>query len=47
MSNTLDHERIEIGKTLTEENVTDLSTISGFTSEKVREWHKVFLVSIF
>jgi hypothetical protein len=34
-------------KTLTEENVAELSTISGFTPEQVSEWHAGFVVSVF
>lgn len=35
----------KIGKTLTDENVVELSKLSGFTSEQVRDWHTGFLVS--
>ena len=32
-------------KKLTEANITELSSVSGFTPEQVREWHTGFLVS--
>jgi hypothetical protein len=47
MGNTPGGQRIKFGKTLTEENVSELSALSGFTEEKVREWHAGFLVGIF
>ena len=37
--------RMKIGKTLTDENVAELATLSGFTPDQVREWHTGFLVS--
>jgi hypothetical protein len=39
--------RVKVGKTLTNENVAELSVLSGFTPDKVREWHTGFLVSLF
>ena len=36
---------MKIGKTLTDANISELSAISGFTAEQVREWHAGFLVS--
>jgi hypothetical protein len=47
MGNTADGPRTGIGKTLTEENVAELSALSGFTPEQVSEWHAGFLVSVF
>jgi len=47
MGNTADGPRTGIGKTLTEENVAELSALSGFRPEQVREWHASFLVIIF
>jgi len=38
-------QRVKIGKTLTEQNVAELSSLSGFTPAQVREWHSGFLVS--
>jgi hypothetical protein len=38
--------RMKLGKQLTNENVTELSALSGFTGEQVREWHVGFLVSL-
>jgi hypothetical protein len=47
MGNTSSVPKTKIGKVLTEENVAELSALSGFTPEQVREWHAGFLVSIF
>ncbi len=47
MGNSAGAPRMKIGKTLTDENVAELSTLSGFTPEQVREWHRGFLVSLF
>lgn len=33
------------GKNLAEADVTELSNLSGFTPQQVREWHSGFLVS--
>lgn len=38
--------RSKIGKTLTDENIAELSALSGFTPEQVRQWHAGFLVSV-
>ena len=32
-------------KTLTDANVVELASLSGFTPEKVREWYAAFMVS--
>jgi hypothetical protein len=37
--------RVKRGKTLSESDVTELSNLSGFTPQQVREWHSGFLVS--
>jgi hypothetical protein len=37
--------RIKRGKTLSDADVTELSNLSGFTPQQVREWHAGFLVS--
>ena len=37
--------RAKRGKTLSDADVTELSTLSGFTPQQVREWHSGFLVS--
>ena len=47
MGNTSNGQRIKIGKTLSEENVAELSALSGFTHDQVRDWHTGFLVSCF
>lgn len=47
MGNTPGAPRMKIGKTLTPENVTELSNLSGFTPDQVRDWHTGFLVSTF
>ena len=39
--------RMKTGKVLTPQDVSELSAISGFTPEQVREWHAGFLVSMF
>ncbi|CAF0782730.1 unnamed protein product [Adineta ricciae] len=36
-------QRMKYGKTLTEANVAELSGLSGFTPDQVREWHSGFL----
>lgn len=38
---------IKIGKNLTDENIAELSALSGFTAEQVQNWHTGFLVSQF
>jgi hypothetical protein len=35
------------GKALSEADVAELSNLSGFTPQQVREWHSGFLVSRF
>jgi hypothetical protein len=45
MGNNSGAPRMKIGKTLTNENVAELSALSGFTPDQVREWHTGFLVS--
>lgn len=37
--------RARRGKTLSDADVTELSNVSGFTPQQVREWHSGFLVS--
>ena len=37
--------RVKRGKTLSDADVSELSTLSGFTPQQVREWHAGFLVS--
>lgn len=37
--------RAKRGKALSEADVTELSSLSGFTPQQVREWHSGFLVS--
>ncbi len=37
--------RVKRGKTLSDADVTELSNLSGFTPQQVREWHSGFLVS--
>ena len=37
--------RSKRGKTLSDTDVTELSNVSGFTPQQVREWHSGFLVS--
>jgi hypothetical protein len=37
--------RVKRGKTLSDPDVTELSNLSGFTPQQVREWHSGFLVS--
>lgn len=39
--------RAKRGKTLSDADVTELSNLSGFTPQQVREWHSGFLVSVF
>ena len=39
--------RVKRGKTLSDGDVTELSNLSGFTPQQVREWHSGFLVSQF
>jgi hypothetical protein len=39
--------RLKIGKTLTAENISELSALTGYTPDQVREWHAGFLVSIY
>jgi hypothetical protein len=36
--------RAKRGKALTDADVTELSNLSGFTPQQVREWHSGFLV---
>ena len=43
MGNTEAHTKR--GKSLTDADVTELSNLSGFTPQQVREWHAGFLVS--
>ena len=38
--------RVKRGKTLSDADVTELSNLSGFTPQQVREWHSGFLVSV-
>ena len=38
-------QRMKYGKTLTDANIAELSGLSGFTPDQVREWHSGFLVS--
>lgn len=45
MGNAQDGPRMKIGKVLTAANITELSSLSGFTPDQVREWHTGFLVS--
>lgn len=40
-----DQPRMKYGKTLSDANIAELSSISGFTPAQVREWHAGFLVS--
>jgi hypothetical protein len=47
MGNNAGAPRMKIGKSLTNENVAELATLSGFTADQVREWHSGFLVSLF
>ena len=47
MGNTADGPRLKIGKTLTDANIAELSGLTGFTPDQVREWHSGFLVSKF
>jgi len=47
MGNIAGVPQVEIDKTLTDERVAELSTISGFTPEQVREYHTNFWVSVF
>lgn len=44
MGNNASGQRIKVGKTLSEENIAELSALSGFTHDQVREWHTGFLV---
>lgn len=37
--------RAKRGKALSDADVTELSSLSGFTPQQVREWHSGFLVS--
>lgn len=37
--------RSKRGKNLSDSDVTELSNLSGFTPQQVREWHSGFLVS--
>lgn len=37
--------RAKRGKALSDADVTELSNLSGFTPQQVREWHSGFLVS--
>ena len=37
--------RTKRGKNLSDADVTELSNLSGFTPQQVREWHSGFLVS--
>ncbi len=37
--------RVKRGKTISEADVSELSNLSGFTPQQVREWHSGFLVS--
>ena len=46
MGNSDSKPKMKFNKTLTNENVAELSTLSGFSPEQVREWHAGFLVSI-
>ena len=46
MGNT-NGQTIKIGKNLTDENIAELSALSGFTPEQVQNWHTGFLVSRF
>jgi hypothetical protein len=39
-------QRMKFGKTLSDANVAELSAVSGFTPDQVRDWHTGFLVSI-
>jgi hypothetical protein len=41
----INKDHIIIGKTLTDNDVSHLATISGFTLQQVRDWHARFLVS--
>jgi len=43
MGNNPNAPRVKLGKTLTTENVAELSALSGFTPDQVREWHAGFL----
>jgi hypothetical protein len=45
MGNNGSGPRIRLGKTLTDENIAELSGLTGFTADQVREWHSGFLVS--
>ena len=45
MGNAQGGPRMKIGKTLTDANIAELSALSGFTPDQVREWHAGFLVS--
>jgi hypothetical protein len=45
MGNNQSGPRTKIGKVLTDANIAELSTLSGFTPEQVRDWHAGFLVS--
>lgn len=45
MGNNPGGQRMKIGKSLTEANIAELSTLSGFTPQQVRDWHTGFLVS--
>ncbi len=47
MGNSPGGQRMKMGKTLSDENVSELSALSGFTAEQVREWHTGFLVGLF
>ena len=44
MGNNPGGKTIKVGKTLSDEEVIELSSLSGFTPEKVREWHSGFMV---
>ena len=39
--------RVKRGKTLSDADVAELSTLSGFTPQQVRDWHIGFLVRKF
>lgn len=46
MGNNASGTGLKLGKTLTDADVIELSAASGFTPEKVREWHTGFMVCI-
>jgi len=47
MGSAVGGQRLKIGKTLTSENIAELSSLSGFTPEQVVAWHTGFLVNMF